>query len=118
MKKEIDMENIKKNMADMEQLPFVVPEGYFEAMKERASRLPAALAERERRIRRILVPALSTAASVALVLFGMLMFGGRSSSPSLYSESVGSQMTCDEIIDYLVYTGASVEDVSAAGSGN
>lgn len=116
MKEEIDMENLKKN--DMEQSPFVVPEGYFEAMRERALRLPDAIVERERRIRRILVPALSAAASVALVLFGMLMFDGRTTSASLYSESVSSQMTCDEIIDYLVYTGASVEDVSAAGSGN
>lgn len=119
MKKEyVDMENLKKNMVDVEKSPFVVPEGYFEAMRERAFRLPDALEERGRRVRRILVPALSTAASVAIVLFGVLLLGGRSSSPSLYSERVGGSMTCDEIIDYLVYTGASVEDLNAAGMGN
>ena len=117
MKEDIDMENLKNELNDVKS-PFVVPEGYFEAMRERASRLPDVLAERERRLRRILIPVLSTAASVAIVVMGVLVYGGRTAAPSLYSENVGDSMTCDEIIDYLVYTGASVEDVNAAGYDN
>ena len=37
--KQKDMD-ILKDKAELKDNPFVVPEGYFEAMKERASRVP------------------------------------------------------------------------------
>ena len=116
MKQNGDMD-ILKDKARLKDNPFVVPEGYFEAMRERASRLPEIQEAHGRKIRRILVPVLSAAASLALVLSGMLLFDGRRAAPEhrLYSDSVAA-LSSDEIIEYLIYTGASVEDINSVGN--
>ena len=112
--------DILKDKAELKDNPFVVPEGYFEAMKERASRVPEIQETRDRKIRRIMIPVLSAAASLALILSGMLLFDGRLAAPehNLYSDNVATALSSDEIIEYLIYTGASVEDINAAGNGN
>ena len=116
MKQKNDMD-ILKDRKMLKDNPFVVPEGYFEAMRERASRIPEIQESRDRKIRRVLVRVLSAAASVALVLSGMLLFDGRRAAPehNLYSDNVATVLSSDEIIEYLIYTGASVEDINAVG---
>ena len=116
MKQNGDMD-ILKDKARLKDNPFVVPEGYFEAMRERASCLPEIQEAHGRKIRRILVPVLSAAASLALVLSGMLFFDGRRAAPEhrLYSDNVAA-LSSDEIIEYLIYTGASVEDINSVGN--
>lgn len=111
--KQNDMD-ILKDKARLKDNPFVVPEGYFEAMRERASRVPEIQEVHSRKVRRILVPVLSAAASIALILSGMLLFDGRMAAPehTLYSDNVATAMSSDEIIEYLIYTGTSVEDVN------
>lgn len=117
MKQNGDMD-ILKDKARLKDNPFVVPEGYFEAMRERASHVPEIQETRDRKIRRILVPVLSAAASLALVLSGMLLFDGRRAAPEhrLYSDNVAAALSSDEIIEYLIYTGASVEDINSVGN--
>ncbi len=117
-----DMDILKKDILkdspNLRENPFTVPEGYFETMRERASRTPEIQTARDRRIRRIMTPLLSTAASVALILTGMLLFDGRraDSGHELYSDNVATVLSSDEIIEYLIYTGASVEDMAAGNS--
>ena len=113
MKQNDDMD-ILKDKARLEDNPFVVPEGYFEAMRERASHVPEIQEVHSRKVRRILVPVLSAAASLALILSGMLLFDGRRAAPEhrLYSDNVATVLSSDEIIEYLIYTGASVEDIN------
>ncbi len=110
--KQNDMD-ILKDKARLKDNPFVVPEGYFEAMRERASHLPEIQKVRDRKIRRILVPVLSAAASLALILSGMLLFDGRRAAPEhrLYSDNVATALSNDEIIEYLIYTGTSAEEI-------
>ncbi len=110
--------DILKDKAELKDNPFIVPEGYFEAMRERASRVPEIQESRERRIRRIMIPVLSAAASLVLILSGMLLFDGRRAMPehNLYSDNVAAVLSNDEIIEYLIYTGASVEDINADGN--
>ncbi len=110
--------DILKDKANLKDNPFTVPEGYFEAMRERASRVPEIQESRERRIRRIMIPVLSAAASLVLILSGMLLFDGRRAMPehNLYSDNVAAVLSNDEIIEYLIYTGASVEDINAYGN--
>ena len=117
MKRNDDMD-ILKDKARLKDNPFVVPEGYFEAMRARASRVPEIQDVRKRKIRRILVPVLSAAASLALVLSGMLLFDGRRAAPErrLYSDNVAAVLSSDEIVEYLIYTGASVEDINSVGN--
>ena len=116
MKQNDDMD-ILNDKARLKDNPFVVPDGYFEAMRERASRVPEIQETRNKKIHRILVPVFSVAASIALVFFGMLLFDGRrtASEHYLYSDNAATSLSSDEIIEYLIYTGASVEDINAAG---
>ena len=117
MKQNGDMD-ILKDKTKLKDNPFVVPDGYFEAMRERALRVPEIQETRSRKIRRILVPVFS--ASIALVFFGMLLFDGRrtASEHNLYSDNAASALSSDEIIEYLIYTGASVEDINSIVSNN
>ncbi len=119
MKLETDMDILKKR-ADLKDNPFTVPEGYFETMKERASHVPDVQLRQESKLLRILVPVLSVAASVAVVLSGMLLFESRRTvqEPRLCSANAGAALSSDEIIEYLIYTGTSVEDINAVGSNN
>lgn len=119
MKQNGDMD-ILKDKTKLKDNPFVVPDGYFEAMRERALRVPEIQEIRSRKIRRILVPVFSVAASIALVFFGMLLFDGRrtASEHYLYSDNATTSLSSDEIIEYLIYTGASVEDINSIVSNN
>lgn len=112
MKQNRDILEEKNSLKDN---PFTVPEGYFEAMRDRASRIPGIQMSRDRKIRRIMIPLLSAAASLVLILSAMLLFDGRRAAPehSLYSDNVATLLSEDEIIDYLIYTVASVEDISS-----
>lgn len=78
MKQNDDMD-ILNDKARLKDNPFVVPDGYFEAMRERALRVPEIQETRSRKIRRILVPVFSVAASIALVFSEccFLTAGGR-----------------------------------------
>lgn len=119
MKQNGDMD-ILKDKTKLKDNPFVVPDGYFEAMRERALLVPEIQETRSRKIRRILVPVFSVAASIALVFFGMLLFDGRrtASEHYLYSDNAATPLSSDEIIEYLIYTGASVEDINSIVSNN
>ncbi len=117
--KQEDMD-ILKDKANLKDNPFTVPEGYFETMREKASHVPEIQESRDRRIRRIMIPVLSAAASLALLLSGMLLFDGRQAAPehTLYSDNVATALSSDEIIEYLIYTGESVEYINSVGNGN
>lgn len=119
MKQNGDMDILKDN-TKLKDNPFVVPDGYFETMRERALRVPEIQETRSRKIRRILVPVFSVAASIALVFFGMLLFDGRrtASEHDLYSDNAATALSNDEIIEYLIYTGASVEDINSIVNNN
>ena len=106
---------LKEKALQLRENPFGVPEGYFSAMRERASK-----AVEKRVVRpvtkavRILAPTFSVAAALALFFIGKQQYERRQAAlldPQLYSESVASSLSHDEIVDYLIYTGASVEEI-------
>lgn len=113
MKEDMD---ILKNDNKLKDNPFTVPEGYFDAMRLRSQKMPEILETKARKLRRTLIPVFSAAASVVLIVCGMLLFDGRRgvSEKGNYFESTAS-LSSDEIIEYLIYTGTSVEDINAAG---
>ena len=113
MKEDMD---ILKNDNKMKDNPFTVPEGYFDAMRLRSQKMPEVLETKASKLRRTLIPVFSAAASVVLIVCGMLLFDGRRgvSEGELYSLGTAS-LSREEIIEYLIYTGTSVEDINAAG---
>lgn len=113
MKEDMD---ILKNDNKLKDNPFTVPEGYFDAMRLRSQKMPEVLETKARKLRRTLIPVFSAAASVVLIVCGMLLFDGRRgvSEGELYSLGTAS-LSREEIIEYLIYTDTSVEDINAAG---
>ena len=113
MKEDMD---ILKNDNKLKDNPFTVPEGYFDAMRLRSQKMPEVLETKARKLRRTLIPVFSAAASVVLIVCGMLLFDGRRgvSEGELYSLGTAS-LSREEIIEYLIYTGTSIEDINAAG---
>ena len=91
-----------KNSSRLKKNPFLVPEGYFGKMQERAL-----LARRRRRIG-VVVPLLSVAAAVAVLIVGIWTWNLKFDSMPVQNLS---QMSDEEIIAYLIYSGVEVEEI-------
>ena len=99
--KMMDSETLK-NSIRLKENPFVVPEGYFRKMQERAL-----LARRRRRIG-VVVPLLSVAAAVAVLIVGIWTWNLKFDSMPVKNLA---QMSDEEIIAYLIYSGVEVEEI-------
>lgn len=91
-----------KNSSSLKENPFLVPEGYFGKMQERAL-----LARRRRRIG-VVVPLLSVAAAVAVLIVGIWTWNLKFDSMPVQNLA---QMSDEEIIAYLIYSGVEVEEI-------
>ena len=91
-----------KNSSRLKKNPFLVPEGYFGKMQERAL-----LARRRRRIG-VVVPLLSVAAAVAVLIAGIWTWNLKFDSMPVQNLA---QMSDEEIIAYLIYSGVEVEEI-------
>lgn len=91
-----------KNSGRLKENPFLVPEGYFRKMQERAL-----LARRRRRIG-VVVPLLSVAAAVAVLIVGIWTWNLKFDSMPVQNLA---QMSDEEIIAYLIYSGVEVEEI-------
>ena len=91
-----------KNSSRLKKNPFLVPEGYFRKMQERAL-----LARRRRRIG-VVVPLLSVAAAVAVLIVGIWTWNLKFDSMPVQNLA---QMSDEEIIAYLIYSGVEVEEI-------
>ena len=91
-----------KNSSRLKENPFLVPEGYIGKMQERAL-----LARRRRRIG-VVVPLLSVAAAVAVLIVGIWTWNLKSDSMPVQNLA---QMSDEEIIAYLIYSGVEVEEI-------
>ena len=91
-----------KNSSRLKKNPFLVPEGYFGKMQERAL-----LARRRRRIG-VVVPLLSVAAAVAVLIVGIWTWNLKFDSMPVKNLA---QMSDEEIIAYLIYSGVEVEEI-------
>ena len=91
-----------KNSSRLKENPFLVPEGYFRKMQERAL-----LARRRRRLG-VFVPLLSVAAAVAVLIVGIWTWNLKFDSMPVQNLA---QMSDEEIIAYLIYSGVEVEEI-------
>lgn len=91
-----------KNSSWLKENPFLVPEGYFRKMQERAL-----LARRRRRLG-VVVPLLSVAAAVAVLIVGIWTWNLKFDSMPVQNLA---QMSDEEIIAYLIYSGVEVEEI-------
>ena len=91
-----------KNSSRLKENPFLAPEGYFRKMQERAL-----LARRRRRIG-VVVPLLSVAAAVAVLIVGIWTWNLKFDSMPVQNLA---QMSDEEIIAYLIYSGVEVEEI-------
>lgn len=91
-----------KNNSRLKENPFLVPEDYFRKMQERAL-----LARRRRRIG-VVVPLLSVAAAVAVLIVGIWTWNLKFDSMPVKNLA---QMSDEEIIAYLIYSGVEVEEI-------
>lgn len=125
MKKEND---ILKDSLELKQMPFTVPEGYFEAFKEANAR---PVAEKVSLWNRIAPYAAMAAVFVSLVTTGTfllersmsqydmteedyVLFSDNMMNTIAYEMEYGSQLadaevSSEDIINYLIYTGVSAE---------
>ena len=91
-----------KNSSRLKENTFLVPEGYFGKMQERAL-----LARRRRRIG-VVVPLLSVAAAIAVLIVGIWTWNLKFDSMPVQNLA---QMSDEEIIAYLIYSGVEVEEI-------
>ena len=99
--KMMESETLKNNSRLKENL-FLVPEGYFGKMQERAL-----LARRRRRLG-VVVPLLSVAAAVVVLIVGIWTWNLKFDSMPVQNLA---QMSDEEIIAYLIYSGVEVEEI-------
>jgi len=94
-------------------MPFRVPEGYFEEMPDRM-----AAARREEvpvSFARKAAPYMAFAASLLLIVTGGTYFlrhvtPDRYDDESLYTSNITSEMTEDDVLAYMIYTRAEIEE--------
>lgn len=94
-------------------LPFSIPEGYFEKMKTRLKAIPQQEIAQivERPVKRFVLFS-AIAAAIALLLTAGGFFLGRMSEESSWEIlASGDSITEEDIIEYLIYTGAEIEDI-------
>ena len=91
-----------KNSSRLKENPFFFSDGYFRKMQERAL-----LARRRRRIGGV-VPLLSVAAAVAVLIVGIWTWNLKFDSMPVQNLA---QMSDEEIIAYLIYSGVEVEEI-------
>ncbi len=118
-KKNISQEKdiLNEKSQHLQENPFGVPEGYFSSMRQKAS----ALAEKKvltpvAKVVRVLAPTVSVAAAVGLFFVGRQLYENhqRAVDQQLYLETFTSSLSSGEIVDYLIYTGASVEEIASS----
>ena len=99
--------------------PWKVPQGYFDTL---AVRVQARKQARETTLMHKVTPYLAIAASFALITIAgtsvlRLTSGSRdaevTTSGSYYSQNSSSEVSEDDIINYLIYAGISAEEINA-----
>lgn len=111
------MKNSEKDILDnlnLKTMPYGVPEGYFEEMKSRLKTIPKQHTDvnimRHKRMK--LLTRIAIAASIVLALIGGgLLLTHTSDDMYLDRVAIAETITEEDIIEYLIYTGAEIEDI-------
>ena len=107
--------------AELRKMPFKVPEGYFEQLQQRSEEIASSDRKAAPTLLGRLAPYAALAASfLILVVGGTFVLRHSSSSkvevdPAAYYEEMyasAGEMTEEDIVEYLIWSGASVEEFS------
>lgn len=96
-------------------IPFDVPEGYFSAMEAKAlDAVKKNAAIQTKRRHRLLVSTISAAAGVAAAIVAVAIIFTNSATYSgndYYADNYDSSLSVDEIAEYLIESGVSLEEM-------
>lgn len=94
-------------------LPFSTPEGYFDQVKTRLKAIPQqeSIQIKERPVKRFVLLSAIAAAVALLLTAGGFFLGRLSEERSWEMLASGDTITDDDIIEYLIYIGAELEDI-------
>jgi len=108
--------NILEN-SELTKMTFTVPEGYFEQLSENVV-MKAGRRDASTPVVKKLTPYLAMAATFLLLVAGGTFFLKHVTpeepevTAEYYSDNVGSEITDEDILAYLIYTAAPFEDFS------
>jgi hypothetical protein len=94
-------------------LPFSTPEGYFDQVKTRLKAIPQqeSIQIKERPVKRFVLLSAIAAAVALLLTAGGFFLGRISEERSWEMLASGETITDEDIIEYLIYIGAELEDI-------
>jgi hypothetical protein len=94
-------------------LPFSTPEGYFDQVKTRLKAIPQqeSIQIKERPVKRFVLLSAIAAAVALLLTAGGFFLGRISEERSWEMLASGDTITDEDIIEYLIYIGAELEDI-------
>jgi hypothetical protein len=94
-------------------LPFSTPEGYFDQVKTRLKAIPQqeSIQIKERPVKRFVLLSAIAAAVALLLTAGGFFLGRISEERSWEMLASGDTITDEDIIEYLIYIGAEIEDI-------
>lgn len=94
-------------------LPFSTPEGYFDQVKTRLKAIPQqeSIQIKERPVKRFVLLSAIAAAVALLLTAGGFFLGRISEDKSWEMLASGDTITDEDIIEYLIYIGAELEDI-------
>ena len=106
------MNNIEKHIlndvSDLKNMPFSTPEGYFESLKVELKAIPAKQDSRPK-VRKWTPQILQ--ASIAAAVAAILIMGGFFLGRVTEQYADVPELTQDDIIEYLIYSGFELEDI-------
>lgn len=94
-------------------LPFSTPEGYFDQVKTKLKAIPQqeSIQIKERPVKRFVLLSAIAAAVALLLTAGGFFLGRISEERSWEMLASGDTITDEDIIEYLIYIGAELEDI-------
>ena len=94
-------------------LPFSTPDGYFDQMKTRLKAIPKEEISqiKDRPVKRFVLFSAIAAALALLLTAGGFFLGRISEERSWEILASGDSVTDEDIVEYLIYIGAEIEDI-------
>lgn len=98
----------------LKKIPFKVPAGYFETMNERVNIAIRTEMSEHRRKNKITIAVLASAACLATIIATTTLLTDRATpdGSSYYAADMTSSVSQDEIVEYLIEAGVSLEELN------